>query len=322
MKDKINQFPDVVRIEPVGKCNFKCLHCPTGVKPNNRALLKKPEFHSIIDQFSDANFIPRVVVLYHGGEPTLNKNLTYYIKFLKEFGVAKTVVTTNASLLTEKLCNELVLAGLDEIKVSFDGTSPDENDAIRVLGKFFENANNVKTLCNVKKMLNRANPVIRIGNIQVCDQDTLDEIFKKNTSNNYLMDYQLKPPKYLTDFFADHYGDMELKSYPAMVWPSFNDFSKYEPVLYGEQEVKYCSSLYETITILSNGDVVMCCYDLEGELVIGNAFEDNIFDIWNNDKYTKIRNDFAEAKYTSFCSKCNVVSPRFLVKKEIPLATV
>jgi len=320
MKVNINSFPDVVRIEPVGKCNFKCLHCPTGVSPNNRELLKKDQFHSIIDQFSSANFIPRVVVLYHGGESTLNKNLTYYIQFLKDFGVSKTVVTTNASLLTDKLCKELILAGLDELKISFDGTSAEENDALRVRGDFVKNANNVKTLVDAKKSLNKANPTIKIGNIQICDKEILDAMFKQVIPHNPL-GYSLSPPKYLTDFFGDKSNEMEFRSYPAMVWPGFEDFTNYEPILYGHQEVTYCSSLFETVTILSNGDVVMCCYDLEGELVIGNAFKDNIFDIWNSDKYTKIRNDFTEAKYTNFCSKCNVVSPRYLVKKDIPLST-
>ena len=232
----------------------------------------------------------------------------------------KTVVTTNASLLTEKLCKELVLAGLDELKISFDGTSPEENDALRVRGNFIVNANNVKTLYDVKKSLNKSNPIIKIGNIQVCERETLDAIFKQVAPHNPL-GYALSPAKYLTDFFGEEYSDMEFRSYPAMVWPGFDDFSKYEPIFYGDQDITYCSNLFETITILSNGDVVMCCYDLEGELVLGNAFNENIFDIWNNQQYTKIREDFTRAKYTSFCSKCNVVSPRYLVKRDIPLKT-
>ena len=40
----MDNLPDVIRIEPVGLCNFNCQHCPTGVSPNNRALLSKDKF--------------------------------------------------------------------------------------------------------------------------------------------------------------------------------------------------------------------------------------------------------------------------------------
>ena len=107
----MDNLPDVIRIEPVGLCNFNCQHCPTGVSPNKRALLSKDKFHEIIDGFKKINFLPRVVVCYHGGEPLLNKNLTYFIKYLKDWGVKKTVITTNASLLTEQKSIELIEAG-------------------------------------------------------------------------------------------------------------------------------------------------------------------------------------------------------------------
>ena len=79
-----HNFPDVVRIETVGACNFSCKHCPTGIEPNNRSILKPEKFNDIINQFKKESFVPRVVVLYHGGEPLLNKWLVDYIKILKD----------------------------------------------------------------------------------------------------------------------------------------------------------------------------------------------------------------------------------------------
>lgn len=109
-----NTFPDVLRIETSGKCNFKCIHCPTGEQPNNRPVLSKENFDLIVSQLSSNGFVPRVVVLYHGGEPLLNKELSYFIRVLKEAGVTKTAITTNGSLLNEKRSRELIQAGLDE----------------------------------------------------------------------------------------------------------------------------------------------------------------------------------------------------------------
>jgi len=39
MREFTDSFPDVIRIEVAGKCNFKCIHCPTGIQTNNRPLL-------------------------------------------------------------------------------------------------------------------------------------------------------------------------------------------------------------------------------------------------------------------------------------------
>ena len=93
----MDNLPDVIRIEPVGLCNFNCQHCPTGVSPNKRALLSKDKFHEIIDGFKKINFLPRVVVCYHGGEPLLNKNLTYFQKNLisKYFIKSKNILYDN-----------------------------------------------------------------------------------------------------------------------------------------------------------------------------------------------------------------------------------
>ena len=86
MQNTLDAFPDVVRIETTGKCNFKCIHCPTGTEPNNRSVLSKERFDYIVHQFTYNNYIPRVVVLYHGGEPLLNKNLSHFrTPFYSEF---------------------------------------------------------------------------------------------------------------------------------------------------------------------------------------------------------------------------------------------
>ena len=83
MLKPIKDFPDVVRIEASGACNFRCIHCPTGIQPNGRKQLSKESFYFILEQFIKKNFIPRVVVLYHGGEPLLNKDLEHFIGVLK-----------------------------------------------------------------------------------------------------------------------------------------------------------------------------------------------------------------------------------------------
>jgi radical SAM protein with 4Fe4S-binding SPASM domain len=306
MQNAPDNFPDVIRIETSGKCNFKCIHCPTGTQPNKRPVLSKDRFNYIVNQFIDNKFVPRVVVLYHGGEPLLNKNLSHYIRTFKEMGVIKTVITTNASLLNEELSKKLITAGLDEMKISFDGQDPDENNHIRLNGNFHTNAANVKTFCKIRKTLGCNNPNIIISNVQICDKITLQTLYK-----NHHFTFQ-DAPTYLTKYFSDEYDEIEFKSYPAMIWPGFEKFGVLDVVHFPTDKPNYCGPLFETSTILSNGNVVPCCYDLKEELILGNIFEENIFDIWQNEKYNDLRSNFRRQQYHKFCRKCNVVSPRYL----------
>ncbi len=310
MQDTPDPFPDVVRIEASGKCNFKCIHCPTGTNPNKRPILDNDHFEPIVNQFIEHNWIPRVVVLYHGGEPLLNKLLPHYIEKLKSLGVQKTVITTNASLLKEELAEKLILAGLDEIKTSFDGSSPEESMSIRRNSDFYRDATNVKKLCAIRKKLGKSTPEIIVSNVQICSAAMLEN----KQSNNQMTFIDI--PQYLKDFFKEEQDVIKFQSVPAMIWPGYKDTERFTAVRFPSINPDYCTSLYETTTIASNGNILLCCYDLNEEFVLGNIFEENLFDIWNSKKYSTIRKNFRKKKYHSMCKKCNVVSPCYLVKAD------
>jgi sulfatase maturation enzyme AslB (radical SAM superfamily) len=134
----IDRFPDVIRIESSGTCNFKCKHCCNAQKGIRRGILSNELFHRLMEQFKSNNFVPRVMVFYHGGEPLLNKNIYDFIKFATEYGVSKTKITTNASLLTKANSHKLIKSGLTRLDISFDGASAEENDEIRVNACFLK----------------------------------------------------------------------------------------------------------------------------------------------------------------------------------------
>jgi hypothetical protein len=116
-------FPDVVRIEPAGFCNFHCHHCPVGREGGRRGVLSYDEFKILFDRLP---LIPRVLVLYHGGEPLLNPFIEDMIQYSKDKGVCKLVMNTN-------------------------GNSPEQNDAIREGGEFKWSARRVRALAQSNK---------------------------------------------------------------------------------------------------------------------------------------------------------------------------
>ncbi len=303
-------FPDVVRIETAGLCNLRCRHCVVRNKPNKRGLLGSDNFSFILDQLGELNVMPRVLVLYHGGEPLLNENLESFIRRAKELGVKKTVITTNGSLLDNHRAKGIVEAGLDELKISLDGESAEENDYIRRKGSFCLTAENIRNLVRVKDRLKSETPRIIVANTRIAHKKDLTKMCERN---NFIFDCTAN---YIQDHFADIACDVVFTSYPARLWPILKHNEDFEIVKFDLPKPNYCESIYETITVLCNGEVVPCCDDLTGEQVFGNVFADDLMKIWTGEKYTLFRDNFRKRIYTEMCSNCSLISKRFLTYRE------
>ena len=56
-----------------------------------------------------------------------------------------------------------------------------------------------------------------------------------------------------------------------------------------------------------NGDVLLCAHDWEKQFIAGNAFKENIFDIWNGKNFNFARNKLKDSnRGFKPCNKCNV----------------
>ena len=120
-------------------------------------------------------------------------------------------------------------------------------------------------------------------------------------------------PNFLLETFGDFREEVLFRSFPACNWTGLKPLGFNEVKISGG-DINYCSNLFETTTIQSDGNVVACCYDIVGEEVFGNIKLQSIFDIWNTKKYVKFRKNFTEKKYSRMCENCTVVQPRILVK--------
>lgn len=148
MKKNI-KIPRVVRIEPTSICNFRCKHCTTGLRINKSiGTMDRKSFDMIFDKIKNIHF--NVAVLYHGGEPLLNKDLFYFVEKMKLISNFVKFVT-NGSLLNDSNINKILKSGLDLIEFSFDGHSAEENDLIRQGSNFNTISFKIKKLINAKK---------------------------------------------------------------------------------------------------------------------------------------------------------------------------
>ncbi len=272
-------FPDVVRIEPVGVCNFRCAHCPIGVIGNGRKVMSLDRFCQIFNSLPAA---PRVLVLYHGGEPLLNKDLEKMVKFASA-SVKKIVLNTNASLLTFERGLALDKAGLSELRISFDGDTAEDNDRIRRGSNFERDSQVVQKLAMASRRMK-----IVIYNVRVTGGE------------------KPEPAGYLLSAFGDF---VEYRTDAARVWGGLYDLR--DEYIESPIQPIYCPNLWETFTILSNGEVVSCCEDLLVEAIYGNVDLNSPAEIW--EQMQAVRDAFRAKEYPGLCRKCYRVTGAYLV---------
>ncbi|HEX2171575.1 MAG TPA: radical SAM protein, partial [Dehalococcoidia bacterium] len=138
-------LPTQLYLEVVNRCNSLCTTCPLTFGPHESAhSLRWDEFLQITDQFPA---LERVVL--HGiGEPLMNPELPRMIRHLKERG-AYVLFNSNAILLNGRRVDALIESGLDEIRVSIDGATPETYFKLRGVKAF------PKVLGNIRRFVER-----------------------------------------------------------------------------------------------------------------------------------------------------------------------
>jgi radical SAM protein with 4Fe4S-binding SPASM domain len=310
----VTPLPRVVRIEVSSLCNLQCIVCPTGTKyVGKRGNMSRKVFYKIINEIKAYNGVD-VVVLYHGGEPFLNKNIFEMIDTVKSMGIPFVKTVTNGTLLNEEMLVKIVDSGLDSISFSIDGLSPEENDQIRKGADYYQIASVIKKLLSIKKSKGVSTPIIRIGNMQI------------PTEEDIRSGKEISTPEYILNDFSEFKEEIIFENTYMLKWPGFDCSDQYVLVEHQSsqcsQPSNYCDSVIELITFRWNGDVVPCCYDITSEYVIGNIMKQPLCEIWNNERYKEIRKSIHTRQYVPLCLNCIMIKPQLFVARKLGKDTV
>lgn len=300
----IRPFPGVIRIEPAAACNLSCSHCPTGTVDMARGVMTADTFQRILAQLAPHQSQIRVIVLYHGGEPLLNKRFPEMIRAVKALGIPFVKTLSNGMRLDEAASRSLIESGLDTLQVSVDGTSPEENNLVRRQSDYATILENIKTFLRVRG--NRSKPRLDLYNTQFIPADALR------------VPPDPPPPAYVVRDLGELYPGVSFVGCTwAMRWPHMNVLEdRYEvwsdPL--DTEDKNACDHVDSTVTIRWDGTVVPCCYDLTGQLPMGNILNDDLAEIWNNAGYQRLREQIATKDFPELCSNCNVVRPAMYLR--------
>lgn len=150
-----------IQLEPTSRCN---LYCTTCLKPAYGDAwhghdMDATLFTRILDQIK--GYRPPVH-LQGWGESLLHKRLFQFIVELKECDIPVTF-SSNGTMLTEALADDLVKSGLDGITFSMSGTSSETQDPLRGDGSFERLERSVKTMVAARKVHGSTAPKIALS---------------------------------------------------------------------------------------------------------------------------------------------------------------
>jgi len=283
-KTILSSFPKIMNIEVTNFCN---LSCPMCVNKNTRPqgfieleLLKK-----IIEE-NKKILEGQFIWLHFNGEPLLHPQLPQIISLLK-LNKIKTRLSTNATLLTEEISFKLMKAGLDYIVFSVDGSTKETYEEIRKGAKFEEVEENIFNFLQIKKKYN-------------FHTKTQIQIIKMKENEKEIKDFIEKWRKTDINF-------INVKSFCSRVMRAREIVRFADPKKLKEKILKRppCFYLWETLVILWNGDVIVCCQDLMGELKVGDLKKETLLDIWNNIKMQELRNKQLHGDFSMVpCNQC------------------
>jgi len=118
------------------RCNLRCVHCYAHANPTGtRDELTTEEGKRLIDDLADFG---SPVILFSGGEPLMREDLTELAHYAIERGM-RAVISTNGTLITHKVAQELKNIGLSYVGISLDGME-EVNDKFRGVRGAFKKA--------------------------------------------------------------------------------------------------------------------------------------------------------------------------------------
>lgn len=261
-------------IEITNTCNLDCHFCPKHQR--KRRQLSAEEFDLLTDKVRG-----KVCFLYFHlmGEPLLHPLLPQFITMAREKGF-KTVLTSNGTLLHRAM--NLLDTLPHKVQLSLHSH---ESNARGELSSYMEEVMNFATQAAAKGTC----VVLRLWN-----QGGMDK--ENELVMDYIAEYVPRPWKERPDGYR-LCDNLYLEFDRKFEWPSANASS-------AKREV-FCKALLKQIGVLSDGSLVPCCLDHNGDVVLGNLFHQSLEEILSSPRAQAMIEGFQHHTATeALCQNC------------------
>jgi len=266
-----------VYIEITNNCNLNCSFCKNNSR--EKRFMSRDEFEAIIKKIKTYT---NYVYLHVKGEPLLHPELKEILKICDEYKI-QVNITTNGTLLKQKM-NILEEANcVRQINISLHS----ENNLSTYFVNIFDACKKLKEKMYISYRL------WTLKNYELDKKSTeiVDKIIKEYNLSTAVVEKLKKEPQVKIDI------NTYVNKDNLFSWPTLKS---------EETSHNFCHGLSTHFAILVDGTIVPCCLDGEGNINLGNIFEDDLEQVLKSERVQKIISGFKNNKCSEkLCLKCS-----------------
>ncbi len=273
----VAERPRFLQLETVTKCNAKCPFCPQNEIVRDPARMPEATWKKIVDDTRGWGLTYRPFLT---NEPFVDNRMPEIVRYIKQGDpTARVEFNTNGELVTAKLAQELLEAGVDIMRFSIDGLSRETYEPSRV-GIDFD-----RVMARVQ------------GFLELWDQGGYrDKVFTE------VRMIEVPENAHEVSAYREFWGPKcsEVVVTKLYQWPWTGQ--KPEDVV-----LKPCLKILDEMFFYTNGKATLCCWDVHEKAVIGDVNRQSVQEIWDGYAAQCLRAvlDDGRRDLIHLCSRCN-----------------
>lgn len=277
-----------IYIEITNCCNLNCSFCPPSKR--KKEFMDLASFELVLKKLTGYG---QYVYLHIKGEPMMHPKFVEILKLCEKYEL-KVNLTTNGTLINKYFEELLASKALRQISISLQ--SQENLDDEKSFRQYMRNVLNL-----VQEGSAKSNIIFELrlwnyeGSVNECDLD-------KNKIALYMIMDHLSVTSEAIEAIPQGKGSklmpkVYLSKSVEFQWPDMN--------LEVISTRGTCYGLRQQVGILVNGDVVICCLDAEGNVVLGNIFTEDFGSIVGSERSMAIVDGFERRIIVEpLCMRC------------------
>jgi radical SAM protein with 4Fe4S-binding SPASM domain len=289
--------------------------CPVGlgIKGYQKGFMSFETFKKVVD---DAKKYLIKVYLADWGEPFLNPDVFRMIKYAEEQGIMTSASTNLHFFKNADDFRKLIDSGLSELTISLHGASQKTYETYQPGKSFSETIKKIKLINELKRQMGSSKPVISLA-FAVTKKNQHEVRLFNSLAKNLGCNSEIYPASINIRFYMQNVAKltalidqwapnvMLLEKWSTRARRGKPDVIRFYKTLMELRKMtgkitlklledskitaKYtCFEPWQSMVVNWDGTVSLCCIDFY-KYSMGNVHKDNIINIWNNDKYKKVR---------------------------------
>jgi hypothetical protein len=273
------------RIENTSKCNANCTICPREKMTRPKVTMPNHVFFPLVDECLALG--ATTISIFGYGEPLVDEYFTDKVKYVNDKGL-NSFTTTNASLLDTEVSFAILDAGLNDIRFSVHGFNSKDYEAVHKGLKWRTTLRNIANFIKVRSGKGY-DCRVHVSCIPMNNQSVEDV------------------KAFWEQFDIDH-----LEIWKPHDWAGGRDYRQIN-----KRKLTCGRPFTGPIQINADGKMMVCCFDTDAKMTIGNTFRSSIrYILENSEQLAFVRHCHEVGFYGGLpCSTCDQLN----IEDESPL---